>query len=388
MLARRKQTMLTPRLRSEMNETRKDRDALAKRRVPCIVAYLSPFRIVNNPESPTWNIDIEDINRGTWDYVQLHKLVGGVDVGLPPPYHMVVSRDGAIGLPALPHLQAAQAAMEFVNRCFAGLLLGGVYCEAIGADGLDFGSIIDWTYLRSQSNAPARPNQFHRMIRLRQAPPLEAIYLLSPQSTDIVSLVAAMNSGRALLDAVPELSPEFLLKGTTGIARRDWGAALSNLWIVVEQVTSHLWETNILVPARTSQAVAGRVDQLSDTRTWTIAAKHELLHQTGTIPADVLGLLSAARRARNALPHTGKHPSESDATSAYTSALALLQLVTSGAAIPLARLDLADHTISDPFSPPEPIVLQPTHWMSIPKLPGEAELERLEAAVHQGTSHN
>ena len=130
-----------------------------------------------------------------------------------------------------------------------------------------------------------------------------------------------------------------------------------------------------------SPAVPGRVDQLSDTRTWTIAARHELLHQTGTIPVDVLSPLSTARRARNALAHTGRHPSESDATSAYESALALLQFANAGTAIPLAGLDLADHTISDPFSPPEPMVLQPTHWMSIPKLPGEAELEKLEAAV-------
>ncbi len=265
--------------------------------------------------------------------------------------------------------------------CFAALLLGGVYCEAIGADGLDFGSIIDWTYLRTQSAAPARPNQFHRMIRLQQAPPLEAIHLMSPRSTNIGSLVTAMSSGRALLDAVPELSPEFLLKGATGLARRDWGAALSNLWIVVEQITSHLWESKILIPARGSQATPGRVDQLSDTRTWTVAARHELLHQTGTIGTDALGLLSVARRARNALSHIGKHPTESDARSAYSSALALLQLATASSAVPLALLDLADHTISDPFLPREPIELQPTHWMAIPKLPGEAELEKLEAAM-------
>ena len=171
----------------------------------------------------------------------------------------MVSRDGAVGFPALPHLQTVQAAVEFINRCFAALLLGGLYCEAIGADGLDFGSIIDWSYLRTQSNAPALPNQFHRRICLRQAPPLEAIYLLSPRSTDIATLIAAMNSGRTLLAALPELGPEFLLKGTTGIARRDWGSALSNLWIIVEQITSHLWEKNILVPARTSPTVLGRV---------------------------------------------------------------------------------------------------------------------------------
>jgi hypothetical protein len=55
-----------------------------------------------------------------------------------------------------------------------------------------------------------------------------------------------MAAGRSVLEALPELSGEFLLKGGTGIARRDWGAALANLWIVVEQITSSLWERRIV----------------------------------------------------------------------------------------------------------------------------------------------
>jgi hypothetical protein len=48
--------------------------------------------------------------------------------------------------------------------------------------------------------------------------------------------------------------------------------------------------------------------------------------------------------------------------------------------IPLKALHLADHTLSDPFVPREPNPIEPTDWMPIPKLPGEEELERLEAA--------
>ena len=45
----------------------------------------------------------------------------------------------------------------------------------------------------------------------------------------------------------------------------------------------------------------------------------------------------------------------------------------------LLDLDLADHALSDPFEPVEPKEIKPTHWMEIPKLPGEHELELLEA---------
>jgi hypothetical protein len=51
-----------------------------------------------------------------------------------------------------------------------------------------------------------------------------------------------MKLGLGVFDSVPSLSGEFLLKGVSGIARRDWGAALTNLWIVIEQITSFLWD--------------------------------------------------------------------------------------------------------------------------------------------------
>jgi len=82
-----------------------------------------------------------------------------------------------------------------------------------------------------------------------------------------------MRSGRAILERIPEISPEFLLKRVTGVARRDWAAALSNLWVVVEQITSHLWEKRVLTPARADRTVGGRLDQLSDNRTWTVATR-------------------------------------------------------------------------------------------------------------------
>lgn len=188
-----------------------------------------------------------------------------------------------------------------------------------------------------------------------------------------------MQSGRGILEGIPEISSEFLLKGVTGVARRDWAAALSNLWVVVEQLTSHLWEQRVLMPARADRSVAGRLDQLSDNRTWTVATRHELLHQIGVLPAPVLAELTVARRARNALAHRGQHPGETDSRSAYLSTLLLLEIACAQSPVPLRTLDLADHTLSDPFVPREQNPLEPTHWMPIPKLPGEEELERLEA---------
>lgn len=356
-----------------------DIDSMARRRVPCLVAYLHPFRLVNAPNSPAWDVSIDEVNQSAWDYIALHEVVGALDVGLDAPYNMVVCRDGAVAVPPLPGLRDDQQSVEFFNRCLAALLIGGIYCEAIALDSLDFGSIIDWKYLRVHSKAPAASNSFHRHVRLRQATPLEAISLLAPRSVTLKELSAAIDVGRKVLNSVPEVSGEFLLKGVTGIARRDWGSALANLWIVVEQITTHMWTGQVLTAARQSKKITGRVEQLSDSRTWTIAARHELLHQIGVLSHGVLEHLSNARKARNDLSHKGKHPPASAARSAYVATIDLLKIAAQSDSLPMLDIDLRNHQISDPFRPIEPEKIEPTYWMEIPKLPGELELERLEA---------
>jgi hypothetical protein len=292
---------------------------------------------------------------------------------------MLIGRDGALALPPIPELRSDQQAVEFFNRCLASLLLGGVYCEAIGLDHVEFGSIIDWKYIRSHGGQTAT-NRFHNLIRMRMAPPIEAIALMEPRTLEFETLIAAARAGFCLLKLLPYVSPEFLLKGVSGIARRDWGMGLSNLWITIEQLTESLWRRDVLAPVKSGgDSIAGREGQLKDTRTWTAANRQELLHLKGTIAETVLRDLYVARKARNDLSHRGVHPSEASANSAYRATLALLQSAVGNLTIPLSNIDIADHSLSDPFKPREPRALDPKYLMEIPKLPGELEIEREEA---------
>lgn len=105
-----------------MTEEAGDRtEALRRRRVPCMIAFLHPFRLVDVDGVAAWNAPIEQINGG-WDYVALHRLVGG-DVGLEPPYPLVVGRDGALALPPLADLRSLQLLVE--APYFQGKLLQG-----------------------------------------------------------------------------------------------------------------------------------------------------------------------------------------------------------------------------------------------------------------------
>jgi hypothetical protein len=356
------------------------KEYLAKRRVPALIAYLSPFRTVEKDDgSEPWSATIEQVNGHSWDYVALHEVMGGVNVGLESPYHMVIARDGALALPPIPELRSDQAAVEYFNRCLAGLLLGGIYCEAINLDGLDLGCIIDWKYVRSQHNGASATNRFHKHIRYRNASALESIHLYKPRSVKLSALDFAMKTGLATLKRLEPMRGEYLLKGATGLARRDWGSALTNLWIVTEQLLEGLWAREIVEPARALDTSKARKDQLNDNRAWTAATRIEMLHQKGLFDLATLTALSKARKARNDLAHRGVHPSENDVNACYTGIRSLTSVVLGGDALPLLRLDLADHSLSDPFAPPEQRGIEPEFWMAIPKLPGEEELEKAEA---------
>ena len=322
---------------------------LRARRVPCLVSFLHPFRIVDAPKSPKWTVSLEQINTGTWDYVALHEIVGGIDVGLESPYHMVVCRDGGLALPPVLDLRKDQAAVEFFNRCLASILLGGIYCEAITLDSLDLGFVLDWKYVRTTTCASAAANRFHFLIRGQHPSSLDAIALDEPRTIMFDEVVKAAHKGRLVLEKVPSVRGEFLLKGVTGYARRDWGTALTNLWIVVEQLTTHLWFSKIIDPARESPIIPGRIGSLRDNRTWTVATRHEMLFQMGLFEVDLYEPLAEARKARNQLSHDGKHPNEENATAALFSVKTLLGILLPDLDIPFFYMDLRDHTISNPF---------------------------------------
>lgn len=214
---------------------------------------------------------------------------------------------------------------------------------------------------------------------MKQASSLEAIALFKPRIIHLENLQNSMNAGRQILEAAPEVSGEFLLKGVTGIARRDWGTALANLWIIVEQLTSALWMKRIVANAKLDEIVTGRTQQLSDPRTWTTAARHELLHQVGILPIGTLSKLSASRKSRNDLVHNGKHPKAGETIELYQAVLELFGITVPDQSIPLAKIDLSDHFLTDPFAYKKNSKIEPSYWMEIPKLPGESELEKLEA---------
>lgn len=352
--------------------------SLAERRLPVLVSFLQPFRVVEREEVGSWAASIDQVNSRSWDYVKLHEIVGGLDVGLKTPFHMVVGLDGALALPILPEFRRVEKAMETYNCTLAAVLLGGIYCEAIGLRDVVRGFVYDWRYILLLPAASGDRNGFqslfHDAIRTRWASPTQAISLVSPRCLEFARLYRAHQEGSDLLRQLPELTPEYLLTGVSAFAHRDWSAVLSNLAISLEQITSHLWKREVIWDSELRR-ISGRKEQLEDARTWTAAARQELLHQKDVIDRDTLAALFAARQARNHLVHRGQAPDEKAAKAALVALQGLLEKAAFARPVPLFRVNLNDHALMEPFARAES-KRKPTHFMTIPELPGEGEINR------------
>jgi hypothetical protein len=347
-------------------------------RIPVLVTYLHPFRLVQRDPHEKWSATIEEVNSRSWDYVRLHELVGGIDVGLESPAHMVVGFDGVLALPLMPEFREVEKAVSFFNRHLAAILLGGIYCEAIGLEDVDSGEILNWEFVRTAGHGSSMISQFHHGARTRHVSPIHSISLISPRYLPLSQLVAAHQRGGHILAAIPELTPEFLLRGVSAMARRDWSAALSNVWIGVEQLTAHLWKREILGSVEAGGSggfIKGRREQLADVRTWTTAHRQEMLLERGALDHETLADLFSARQARNHLVHRGEVPKEGAARSAFAAFRGLIERSVIKAPIALFEIDLADHELTAPFEKRENPG-KPTHWISLPELPGEKEIIR------------
>jgi hypothetical protein len=222
------------------------KEILARRVFHGTAIYLSPFRLIDFSGCEPLKYTMQELSSYDWDYVALHRISGGIDIGLPEPYYMLVARDGALFLPRIECTKTDQLTVGVFNRCLSALLLGGVYCEAVGSDCLDFGRIIDWKYIRTSGQSRSLANSLHFALRYKYASAFQYTTLLNPPSVQFTDLKHAMEKGLAILDAIPTLSGEFLLKGITGYSRRDWGTAIANIWIAIEQIIESLWTKHII----------------------------------------------------------------------------------------------------------------------------------------------
>jgi len=246
-------------------------------------------------------ITLEQINTNSYNGEKLSEIVMNLvikDYDMPA----VISYDGAIAIPRDKTHSSQASAVKTLNKILGAIFLGGIDVKAIDYNTLECGTLAEG----GKSVFSYFPSAYTR-LRHNWASLSERIVLNHPKIIRIVEFQAAYSVGNQLLDSIQNFSPVFLLQGYSALQNRNLSDALSNLWIVVEQLTSHIWENKFLVKNDIHpEKIQGRKKSLKDDKdTWSIAVKHELLYQTNFLSIDCYDALSQARKARNNLVHKG-----------------------------------------------------------------------------------
>lgn len=151
----------------------------------------------------------------------------------------------------------------------------------------------------------------------------------SNTAKSIDDLSQVFRKGNEMISQIKNLSTFYLIFGVTEMMHKNWSAAVSNLWIVTEQIIDFLWLNFFLTDKQRDPEIPSRIKSLQqDNRTYSTSVKQEILYQTGIISKEIYSNLYSVRKARNKLVHEGKMVSEEDATDLYNATNKLLQIAT------------------------------------------------------------
>lgn len=298
---------------------------------PAYVSFINPFCIIRPDREDDFTVDLEQINGNSYDVWRLCRIVTTLRSPHLDSAALLICADGAIAAPKVPALKSIEDVLDVFNDVMCCLLIGGHLCEAI-----DLRDVVSGCLYKRRAIWPTDLGQslnahLHSTIRMRVASTIDTIRLSQPKNVSVTDFQSSYQGGRKILDKIRHLSPTLLLRGFTELQYGNTVDALSNLWIVVEQITEMLWATRFIDidEMHPSPEIPNRRRSLGqDSRTWSTSVRQEILFQTGVIPSYAYSRIHPARKARNDLVHQGRRPSEEIVLTLFQGVLDLLEIAS------------------------------------------------------------
>jgi hypothetical protein len=307
------------------------------------VSYISPFKLIVPDNEKPLAVTLDQINSNTYDHGQLCRIVGMLPVLSKSDYKLVVCYDGALAIPRIENFKNQENAVELFNNLLCQLLLGGVFCEAVDKRDIVWGQLYEKRLLWPVDLGESASSHLHSKVRMRLAGNIDSIILGNPSYIRYSDFVKSLNTGKSVLEKIYNLTPTYLIRGATEIKYKNWGLALSSLWITIEQLTEYLWK-EIFIKNKTlhpENPIPNRIKSLQeDHRTWSISVKQEILFQANIINHNIFQKLYPIRQARNGLVHNGDNIERSVAISAYDAVTELIMLCSEKTQLPMKDVGL------------------------------------------------
>lgn len=326
-------------------------------------------------ENDEWKPSIDDINLNLYNYEKLCRTTCNFDVGIAP-LSMIIGFDGSLILPAIDQYNNSHKALEAYNTFLSYVLFGGIFIKAIEPNDISQGYLNNIGYFRIHKAGDGSAAKFHQAAQLRSLNTLDSIRLLNPEKIQKSDLENAFWSGRKYLPAIGHSSLSLLMKGITHFTNHLHTEALVCLWTFLEQLINNIWRLEIV---NNCNAHSGHKSFLNDNRTWTIAAKSEMLYQKNFFDAPIYSLLSKIRKKRNDLIHNGTVPDDKDVIGLIKLVFQIISLIKSGYKynnyLDKSFNAICHNSSREVFGPRESkhAVDQIQYWRKIPPIPGERE---------------
>jgi hypothetical protein len=279
------------------------------------------MRLITREEEKI-EFSLEQINNCTYNHALLCKIIGSVqNTFKQKTLTFLVCGDGGLAISCNQALSYNDLLLNY-NDMLCKLLLGGLDVEAISQKDITRGSFHGEKMVWPVDFGYSYNSYMHAMIRMKLCNNVDAIKLLGASSSaiSIEQLKAYLIKGESISAKIDNLSTYYLLNGITELKYGNWSAALSDLWIVTEQIIDYLW-VNFFVsdPDRDPEIPSRKQTLINDNRTYSTSVKQEMLYQIGILTKNTFSNLYTVRKARNKLVHEGKMVSEEIAKILYES---------------------------------------------------------------------
>ena len=268
------------------------------------VTYLFPMRLIT-PDAKKVSFSLDEINSCTYDHSLLCRIIGTVENtlrGIPVKY--IVCGDGAIAIESKCSLSLNDLLLHF-NDLICKLLLGGLDVESISSKDITTGYLHGQKSLWPVNFGNSHNTHLHACIRMKLSNSFDAIMLDGAASNSITfdEFKEKLLLGCNIVERIPNLSTYHLITGISEMKYNNWSAAVTNLWIVAEQITDFLWSRDFIeVPERDPDIPTRKQSLKQDHRTYSASVKQEILYQIGIIPKSTYADIYSIRKARNKWP--------------------------------------------------------------------------------------
>lgn len=279
---------------------------------PAWITFLFEPLLIISKDKDDFVVTSDEVNTNLYDTRILSKFVAKLkDYNENSQLDILVTFDGSIMLPVDENYNTPEKAVNKFNEIIGALFLGGFLVKPIDLTKLHQGCIIEnggsnFSYIPSPNND----------FRNKSASITERIKAHYPNHVQVEEFTEAYNFGMSIINKV-NFSPIFLALGYHYLNQGKIAESLSNLWIVIEQLTDFLYQSKI-------DTSIAKVLNRALPKNINIKTKHDVLHETKIISENIFQVLLKNRSDRNNLLHKGTLPNRENVIKLWIILLDLL----------------------------------------------------------------